>query len=573
MKQEQSFKAWDKILTGSIGLMILVGIFLMLVIFGKFDGFVKENVDNRLSVMADAVDKTTKISLRYYEDSLTYVSESEEFLDAERIWEENGNETVWKQAAAGSSLGSLEEIAGVCLMKEDEVLISMGEETFYFPMVEKAEGEMILRPCIGEDGTVYLALVRNTERSVQYAVLLNATAFFGRLAGISDLEKEDQVFFMDQYRQMLVLCRNGSVHIYRISQLTTQDEEFQILQFLDDPKVNTPLLYETVSKSTGESYQADLAAIRAENSDNGYLSVGVSVNYDAERMPLKTMAVLIAGIGTVFLLGIFFLWFLLYKSGQSSQSTMKEIRILKEKNAAIEELNRQTQDLAHHQRLEIMGILTSGIAHEFNNLLTPIMGYSMMILEKLPQDDTELYDEVLEIYQMSSKAKTVISRLSDLSGKNSSAAFGEVSIDELVRRMISASKSARPGGVDVQLELKCQEAKILGNETQLSQMLLNMILNSFHALEEKGGTLEILTEVKKEEVCLIVRDNGYGISKENLEHIFEPFFTTKEAGKGTGLGMAIVAQVVEDHHGKITVESVEHVGTEIFVSFPILNKY
>ena len=74
-------------------------------------------------------------------------------------------------------------------------------------------------------------------------------------------------------------------------------------------------------------------------------------------------------------------------------------------------------------------------------------------------------------------------------------------------------------------------------------------------------------------MVLTVRDNGYGISKENLEHIFEPFFTTKEAGKGTGLGMAIVAQVVEDHHGTITVESVEWEGTVITVKFPILNKY
>jgi signal transduction histidine kinase len=234
----------------------------------------------------------------------------------------------------------------------------------------------------------------------------------------------------------------------------------------------------------------------------------------------------------------------------------------------MEELNRQTRELAHHQRLEMMGMLTSGIAHEFNNMLTPIMGYSMMIIEKLPQEDSEIYDEVLEIYQMSSKAKTVISRLSDLSRKNTETVFKRVPIDELVRRMISAAKSARPNDVDVQLELKCPEAAVYGNETQLSQLLLNLIINSYHALEATGGTLEILTEVKDNEVVLKVRDDGYGISKEHLPHIFEPFFTTKETGKGTGLGMAIVAQVVEDHHGRILVESEEGKGTEMTVIFP-----
>ncbi len=554
-------------------LLLFAGIFLLFAVFGTLEESVRKNVDNRLFAMAEAVDKTAENCLKYDRNYLNAAIEREEFSKAEQIWAETGDERVWKQAVAGSALGISKEFADVCLMQGEQVLISMREETFYFPALEQAEGEEILRPCIGEDGTVYLALVKNTDRAFQYAVLIEAAGFFKNLTEILGKETEDQLFFMDQSGQMMVQCQNGMVHIYQTSKMTDKDPEFPMLKFLEKLQGKETMLYETVSQSTGESYQADAAAISAETSSNGYFSIAVSVNEDAELLPLKTAALFMTAVGSILVLGMLFLFFLLYKSGQSSQRKLKEIQLLKEKNAAIEELNRQTQDLAHHQRLEIMGILTSGIAHEFNNLLTPIMGYSMMILEKLPQDDTELYDEVLEIYQMSSKAKNVISRLSDLSGKNSAAVFGAVSIDEVVRRMISAAKSARPAGVDVQLELKCQETKILGNETQLSQMLLNLILNSYHALEEKGGTLEILTETKEKTVVLTVRDNGYGISKENLEHIFEPFFTTKEAGKGTGLGMAIVAQVAEDHHGEITVESVENVGTTISIRFPILNKY
>lgn len=560
-------------LIGGTCLLLFAGIFLLFAVFGTLEESVRKNVDSRLFAMAEAVDKTAENCLKYDRNYLNAAIEREEFSKAEQIWAETGDDTVWKETVEESVLGSLEEFADVCLMQEKQVLISMREETFYFPALEQAEGEEILRPCIGEDGTVYLALIQNTERKFQYAVLIEAAGFFKNLMEILGKETEDQLFFMDQSGQMMVQCQNGMVHIYQTSKMTDKDPEFLMLKFLEKLQGKETMLYETVSQSTGESYQADAAAISAETSSNGYFSIAVSVNEDAELLPLKTAALFMTAVGSILVLGMLFLFFLLYKSGQSSQRKLKEIQLLKEKNAAIEELNRQTQDLAHHQRLEIMGILTSGIAHEFNNLLTPIMGYSMMILEKLPQDDTELYDEVLEIYQMSSKAKNVISRLSDLSGKNSAAVFGAVSIDEVVRRMISAAKSARPAGVDVQLELKCQESKILGNETQLSQMLLNLILNSYHALEEKGGTLEILTEIKEKTVVLTVRDNGYGISKENLEHIFEPFFTTKEAGKGTGLGMAIVAQVAEDHHGEITVESVENVGTTISIRFPILNKY
>lgn len=536
-------------IAGGMLLLGIVGFFLILMVFGKVDVLVRESVDQRLWEMAEAVDQTLMVQLERYQERLQFIIETKDLEEGK-------------------------EIADVLWMKEGKILNSITQNSYDFP--EKKEKNRIspVSPCIGSDGTVYLALTEQTDQGAECALLLYGTEFFQTLTGA--LDGEVQVYFLDPSGLMLVQNRKGTVQIRKVSEMESSDPAFapwSLMQNFQETGSRESVLYEAHSYSTGECYEADLTAISAEQSDNGYFTIAVSVNYDQEILPLKATVLFFLVMASVLVFGMALLLFLLWKTMKSSQDHLKEIRILKEKNAAMEELNRQTQNLTHHQRLEVMGILTSGIAHEFNNLLTPIMGYSMMILEKLPQDDTELYDEVLEIYQMSSKAKTVISRLSDLSGKNTAAAFRSVSMDELVRRMISAAKSARPNGVDVQLELKCPEAQILGNETQLSQMLLNLLLNSYHALEEKGGTLEILTKQEEASLVLTVRDNGYGISKENLEHIFEPFFTTKEAGKGTGLGMAIVAQVVEDHHGTITVESVEREGTVITVKFPILNKY
>ena len=92
----------------------------------------------------------------------------------------------------------------------------------------------------------------------------------------------------------------------------------------------------------------------------------------------------------------------------------------------------------------MIGTLTSSISHEFNNLLTPIMGYSLMALERIDEKDTELYDGIVEIYESSRKAKTIISRLSDLSRKNSSAYFREVSLDELARKTLSLRHRQNP---------------------------------------------------------------------------------------------------------------------------------
>ena len=245
----------------------------------------------------------------------------------------------------------------------------------------------------------------------------------------------------------------------------------------------------------------------------------------------------------------------------------READALRVKNEEIQRLNRQLQQLSHHQRLETIGRLTASIAHEFNNLLTPIMGYSLMALEKLPPEEEELSDNLVEIYESSRKAKEIISRLSDLSRKNTENYFREVSVDELVRRTLAVAKPAKPEEVELRLDLNCWDQRIQANEIQLSQLLLNLVLNGFHAME-CGGALTVRTSFDEKWVHLTIQDTGCGIRQEDLPHIFEPFFTTKEAGKGTGLGLAIVAQVVEDHKGKITVDSAPGRGTTFRVKLP-----
>lgn len=246
----------------------------------------------------------------------------------------------------------------------------------------------------------------------------------------------------------------------------------------------------------------------------------------------------------------------------------KELKRLEKKKAAMEQLNRETRELAHHQRLETIGTLTASIAHEFNNLLTPIMGYSMLALEKIPQENEELYDSILEIYESSRKAKTLVSRLSDLSRKNTETSFHLVSPDELIQKALDVASPAQGDNVEVKLNLNCWEQRISANEIQITQLMLNLILNAFHAMEGEGGVLTISSDFDEENVRIIVADTGCGIPPEYRERIFEPFFTTKETGRGTGLGLAICAQVVEDHHGDISVESTPGEGTVFTVILP-----
>ena len=246
----------------------------------------------------------------------------------------------------------------------------------------------------------------------------------------------------------------------------------------------------------------------------------------------------------------------------------KEAELLRIRKEAAEELNRKNQELAHHQRLQTLGTLTSSIAHEFNNLLTPIMGYSLMALEKLPPEEEGLYDDLLEIYNASKKAKTIISRLSDLSRKNTDNSFRQVLPDDVIRKTLDVANPAKPEGVEVRLNLNCWGQHITANEIQLTQLMLNLILNAFQAMGNQPGILTIATYFVEEYLHILVADTGCGMDEKTRTRAFEPFFTTKESGKGTGLGLAIAAQVVEDHRGKIDLKSEPGKGTTIQISLP-----
>ena len=269
------------------------------------------------------------------------------------------------------------------------------------------------------------------------------------------------------------------------------------------------------------------------------------------------------------LLGLVFLLSYAGILASENRKASRELRQLSQRQRHLEEINRQTQQLAHHQRLETIGTLTSSISHEFNNLLTPIMSYSLMTLEKLPPSEEELADNLIEIFNASEKAKEIISRLSDLSRKNSPNTFRPVSLDALIKKALTVANPARPQSVEVRLNLNCWDQRIRANEIQITQMLLNLILNAFHAMED-GGTLEISTTYDDHSVNLQVTDTGCGIPEALHRKIFEPFFTTKDPGKGTGLGLAIVAQVVEDHQGSIHLRSQPGEGTVFTVSIPRL---
>lgn len=265
--------------------------------------------------------------------------------------------------------------------------------------------------------------------------------------------------------------------------------------------------------------------------------------------------------------------------------SLQEITHLKERGTLLEQLHRSQEAIAHQQRLQIVGTMTGGIAHEFNNLLTPILGHADLMLMEL-SEDSPLWESAVEISDAAARCKEIIQQLSALSRKNVEAAYRLLPADAVINRVMKMVQSACPSNVQIITRVELENVMILGNETQLQQVILNICVNAFQAIGSGEGTLtitaavlsprqqqamEMLTEQQREipHLSLVFTDTGCGMSSATLEQIFDPFFTTKKMGQGTGLGLALAQQIIQAHHGIIYAQSALGQGSSFYLLLPV----
>ena len=572
--------AWNKrrffITLSLILLLMAMGLGMLYRVFVRYEDIILQNEDKQLYGLARSVNRSVDSYLDRYGENLSYIISRRGFLEAEAVWLATGEaepllERMGENLAAADPLN----VSLLALREGEVVLSSNGSLDYRIPPQAGFTGPVSVRPCLDSAGTIYLAFLKEADSGVTYASIVDLAGFYQRVAGKLTAGPQDHIMLMDAGGQTLIHRVEQEVRVEMVEDVgdvSGASCDLRALPFLLERQAagqEGTTFFETASCRSGTPYTARMAVLPAQGDGSGFFTVAVSVNYLEVIRPLRLIALRLLVYGGMVVTGMVLLAGLTVWSGRRNDRQTRELALLREKNEAMEELNRQTQELAHHQRLETIGTLTSSIAHEFNNLLTPIMGYSMLSLEKLPPEEEELYDNILEIYNASRKAKEIISRLSDLSRKNTALTFQYVSPDELAERVLAVAAPVRPQRVEVRTELDCRHVWFRGNETQLSQMLLNLVLNAYQAMPPAGGTLTLHTWSDDTQVCFAVGDTGCGIPQNALPQIFDPFYTTKESGKGTGLGLAIVQQVVEEHGGQITVTSQVGEGTVFTIRFPL----
>jgi len=236
--------------------------------------------------------------------------------------------------------------------------------------------------------------------------------------------------------------------------------------------------------------------------------------------------------------------------------------------------------LLHAQKMETVGELTSGIAHDFTNMLTAIGGFSSIMKRKMDKE-SRFYVYVEKISELTVRAKELTKNLLTFSRKQMEAERA-VSVNSLVKSVGEFLTMVIGSRIELDIQLMEEDINIMGDPVQLEQVIINLATNARDAIEAEGK-LVISTDKTMvssaetaggfvEYAVISVKDNGCGIESKKLEKIFEPFFTTKQAGKGTGLGLYIVSDIITRHKGLIECISVPGEGTEFVIKFPVTDE-
>ena len=235
------------------------------------------------------------------------------------------------------------------------------------------------------------------------------------------------------------------------------------------------------------------------------------------------------------------------------------------------------------QKMEAIGTLVGGIAHDFNNILAGITG-NLYLLRKEVDQMPKSASKVATIEKLSLHAAELIRQLLTFARKGI-VDMKSIPLTSFIKELIKLIRSSTPENIALSYDITNEPMLVKGDSTQLHQVLLNLVTNAVHAVEDtEQPTIKIVLdqiEVDKKFIRkhpdvklgsyahIAVIDNGYGIPESQMEHLFEPFFTTKAQGKGTGLGLAMVFGAVQSHSGFIDVESEVGLGSTFHVYLPI----
>ena len=257
------------------------------------------------------------------------------------------------------------------------------------------------------------------------------------------------------------------------------------------------------------------------------------------------------------------------RRGRGAPVIVANVRDVTEQKAQLARESQLEREVLELQKLEAVGQLAAGIAHEFNNNLMVSLGHSELALAHL-REGHPAYDDVQRVIMANEQAKALVGQILDFSRRHQDS-FAVVCLTDIVREALAMLQAGTPADVVVQEHIDPTPLYVFGERNKLSQVFVNLYTNSLDAIDGRG-TIQVRLGINQADpklVQLTVEDSGAGISDALRGRIFDPFFTTKAPGQGSGLGLSIAHGIVRAHTGSIDADN-GRLGARITVSLPLV---
>ena len=567
--------------------------------FNQYKSQIIKEQEEQLLTIAKAVSNSISVYTDFYFADLLDVNTYDEYQTAGRLYLETGEEGPVRKFLTEHMRIQNEDVSNFLVSSdpendgEHEVLIQGGEDRTYtsvnhFDGKEKDSRIDILRD---EENQYYLGLSMPTlDGSLRLYFVINIERMYQKVASYIKVGQNGYVMIKDSTGRILMHPVKRQIGKDVISGREAMYPDFDLTE------LEQLIEHQKEGREAAEIYHSywwtdevpkrvkKIAAYTPVWFQDDFIIVSAVIDYDEIAAPISK-AMISVSLLTIALMTTFVV--VLYKLRISSIARTRaeqENEYLRELNSKLEELRRRQEQMSHDQRLQLMGTLTGGIAHEFNNLLTPIMGYSGMIMaDSDPSED--VYDSAQEIYSAAEKAKDIIRQIAALSRKQQGSNVKPLNLKAAAGRLLKIIDTVIPPNVRLETAFAWgDDCFVLCSETELNQIVLNLCTNAFYAMRSRDGVLSLGGEIiTGEEAGLLfhapryeaayasfwVQDNGEGIPEEQQTHIFDPFFTTKQVGEGTGLGLSTVVGILESLGGGIHVESRPGQGSKFTFCFPV----
>ncbi|MEP5727582.1 MAG: ATP-binding protein, partial [Erythrobacter sp.] len=249
---------------------------------------------------------------------------------------------------------------------------------------------------------------------------------------------------------------------------------------------------------------------------------------------------------------------------------VSHIRDMTDQLAMESELELQRQQGFQNEKMMALGGLMAGVAHELNNPLSVVVGHAMMLQDEV--QDPNVLRKTQKISKAAERCAKIVKAFLTMA-RHEPARMEKTDVNELIETAVEvASYGSALGPAKIEVSLASDAKQICSDPDQLTQVIINLVLNATQAIGDSSGTVRVSSKVTQEGMQIIVEDDGPGVPEDIRGRIFEPFFTTKGVGQGTGIGLAMCHRIVSAHNGRILVSSSPNGGAHFTVELPCNEK-